>query len=194
MGTTMINGRGVQTFQHAQQTGAELERSARYAGRTLRRAAETVRAAVWDGACEMLGVGDFAATMVRDAGGATRRLPRRLVSMARKTPNRLNDGLEELTLRGQQLLSRIRRDRDVRSAARQTTAARRETREAADSLRSAAKAQLRAARKAGSRLGRSQRRRYESMTVGELQDLAAQRSISGRSNMNKRELIRALRH
>lgn len=187
------NHRGAQTFHHAQQTGAELQRSAEYARRTLWSAAHTVRAAMLDGAYAMLGAGDYTAAMVREARDASKFLPRRLLQMARATPARLNGGFEELTLRGQHVAARIRRDRDVQAAVRRTVAAGREAREAVTTARDAATAQARGARKAGHRFGRSGRQRYEAMTLEELTALAAQRDIEGRSSMNKRELIRALR-
>jgi hypothetical protein len=185
---------GAQTFRSAQRTSVELERSTRSVARTLRSVADTMGAAVRDGAYAVLGVGDVAASMARDAGKATINLPRRLYEMARNTPRRLNNGFEELTLRGQHLASRIRRDPDVRSAVRRTTAAGRETREAVDSLRHAAQAQARGVRTASRRIGlRTRARRYEAMTLEELHELAGQRGIGGRSSMNKRQLIRALR-
>jgi hypothetical protein len=146
MSLRTINRRAAETREHAQQTRTELKRSAREAGRTLGSAVEMVRVALRDGTYAMLGAGDVAASMVREARDRTMDAPARVLEMVRSTPRRVRHGIEQLRERGERVAARIIRSPAVHQAVVRTRAAQRSTRQAAASVRGAARAQVRGAK------------------------------------------------
>lgn len=182
-----------ETPEHVQETGAELQRSVRQAGRAARSLAETVRALARDTGFVMIGIGDLLVRTLRGAPRMVMEMPARLGAGIAQAPASVGEGLDELLERGQMVAAQVRHDRGLRAAAQTTETARRTARRAVSSVRRAAGAQARVARRSAAALGRPVRSRYQHMAVDELREIASRRQIEGRSRMDKRQLIAALR-
>lgn len=120
-------------------------------------------------------------------------LPERALDGARKAPETLLETYRERVEAGRDVSDRILGRKSVRKARTQAQSARAAAKGAASSVRNAARAGVRAASAAADSLDPADTRPYEDRTVEELYQLAADRDIDGRSQMNKGELIRALR-
>jgi hypothetical protein len=190
--TTNDTHRAVETPEQVQEAGIEMQRSARQVGRTAYSLAETVRAVVRDSGFALLGLGDVTARALRDVPRLTARLPDRIVPTLVAAGRGLGETIAYLCERGQGVMAQVRHDPGVRSAVRRTQAAGGNARTTVRSMRRAARAQARGARRSAAALGRTERSRYRHMPVVELRDLAARREVEGRSRMDKRELIAAL--
>lgn len=131
---------------------------------------------------------------VRKAAKSAFEMPSRVVESARQSPERLRDAFEARAERGRRIIDRVSaRDgldkatdqaKNVRSQARGLgTSVRRVFEAAAEALEDATEATF----------DPQDNRPYEERTLDELRTLAAEREIAGRSSMNKKQLVTALR-
>jgi hypothetical protein len=104
----------------------------------------------------------------------------------RSAPDRMRDRYRERVEAGRDLVDRMSGRKSVRTA-------RSQAKRATTAARSAAGAAARAVSDAAASIDPGETRAYEERTVNELRELAATRGIEGRSEMNKKQLIRALR-
>ena len=104
----------------------------------------------------------------------------------RSAPDRLRESYRDRVEAGHELVDRVSGRKSVRTA-------RAQAKRATTAARSAAGAAARAVSDAAASIDPADTRAYEDRTVADLRELAAARSIDGRSEMNKKQLIRALR-
>ena len=113
-------------------------------------------------------------------------LPGRTVDRARTAPERIREAYRERVEAGEDLVDRVRGRKSVQDARKQARSARNATKRAAT-------ATARAVSDAVASVDPTDNRSYEDRTLEELRELASEREIEGRSQMNKKQLIRALR-
>jgi hypothetical protein len=112
--------------------------------------------------------------------------PVTVLDRVRSAPDRLRESYRERVEAGHELVDRVSGRKSVRTA-------RTQVKRATTAAQNAAGAAARAVSDAAASIDPADSRAYENRTVGELRELAAARSIDGRSEMNKKQLIRALR-
>lgn len=104
----------------------------------------------------------------------------------RSAPGRLRESYRARVEAGHELVERVSGRKSVRTA-------RTQVKRATTAAQNAAGAAARAVSDAAASIDPADTRPYEDRTVSDLRELAAARSIEGRSEMNKKQLIRALR-
>jgi hypothetical protein len=109
-----------------------------------------------------------------------------VLDRVRSAPDRLRESYRDRVEAGHELVDRVKGRKSVRTA-------RTQAKHATTAARNAAGAAARAVSDAAASIDPADTRPYEDRTVGDLRELAADRSIEGRSEMNKKQLIRALR-
>lgn len=125
---------------------------------------------------------------------ATREAPASVVRAARRAPARAVSALRESEEAGRRTLDRMLGRKSAVRAQEQIRAARSKAKSVTTSARKAAQASVTAvAEAARATIDPRDSRPYEDRTRNELYDLACERDVQGRSEMNKKQLIKALR-
>lgn len=117
--------------------------------------------------------------------------PRTVTKSIRGLGAEVEQQFETCASRGREVVASLQRSRAARTATERADVARSQARAAATGVRRAGEAAGEAVEEAADQVGT--RADYASMTVEELRTLARERNIEGRSDMNKAELVRALR-
>lgn len=158
-----------------------------------------------DGGYATIGATDAAVSYVRHVGARATEAGGRLRAIKLPTPadvtttlRDLGAGVEEqfgsLAGRGREIVGSLQGSRATRDAVERTRTARSQVKAAATSVRRAAEATAEAVDDAAEQVGERTGTDYAEMTVDELRSIARARDIEGRSDMNKAELIEALRN
>jgi hypothetical protein len=172
--------------------------SARTVADGARAAGRTSFSLLRDGGYATVGATDAAVAYARRLGTRASELrglrlpdPRTLSASLRDLGTEVEQQFEAYAGRGREVVASLQGSRATREAAEQVDVARSQVKAAATSVQRAGEAAGEAAEEAAEDLGGQAD--YASMTVEELRTLARERDIEGRSDMNKAELVSALR-
>ena len=157
-----------------------------------------------DGGYATIGATDAAVAYVRrvgtravEAGDALRALklssPRDLTETLRGLGIEVEEQFESLAGRGREVVGTLQNNRATRTAGERARTARTQVKAAATSVQRAGEATADAIDAAADHVGETDAVDYADMTVEELRGIARARDIDGRSEMNKAELVEALR-
>jgi hypothetical protein len=171
---------------------------------TPERVTRAVVSLLRDGGYATIGATDAAVSYVRsvgtranEAGGTLRsvKLPRPtdVTETLRGLGAEVEEQFESLAGRGREVVGSLQGGRAAQTAARRTRVARSQVRAATTSVQRAGAATVDAVDEAAERLGEGDVD-YADMTVEELRGIARDRDIEGRSDMNKAQLVEALRN
>lgn len=131
----------------------------------------------------------------RNAVKAGFEFPSRMIERTRKAPSQLRESYTERAERGRLAYNRILNRESVENAANQVRYASHKAKGATTSAGTAVrKASAAIEDAAEAAFDPQDTRAYEDRTVAELRELASDREISGRSGLNKKQLIKALRN
>jgi len=132
--------------------------------------------------------------LVREAVKSGFEMPSRLIESTKQSPDRIRETYEARVERGRKVVARVSERDSIEKAADQARTAGSKAKGVTTSVtklfRSAAAAVEDATEAA---FDPQDNRPYEERTVAELRELAAERDIAGRSGLNKKQLIKALR-
>jgi hypothetical protein len=186
------------TSPSIEKTTQKLTGSARNAGRS------TV-ALLRDGGYATIGATDAAVAYARRLGERaeqmrgelpdlkTPRNPAELYASLRELGSNVEQRFDALAGRGREVMESLQRSRPTRNAVTQARVARSQVKAAVTSVRRAGAAGGEAADQAAATVGDDKADGYDALTVDQLRDLARERGIRGRHDMNRAELITALR-
>lgn len=201
------------TKQQARTAQTQAQRTKEQAQRTGKQAERTVRSFVTDTAYATVGLGDTAVGLVRSLNHRAVAAPKRIVDLRRDAPKAARslreqgtanvrklreqalEEFEELSTRGRNVVGSVRGSSSTREGVDRARTAKSQVKAAATSVGRAVKSQTEAIEDAAETVGRPAAQRSQDLadhTVEELQTMAAERDIEGRSQMNKSELIKAL--
>lgn len=156
-----------------------------------------------DGGYATIGATDAAVSYVRNVGTRANEARGTLRSMKLPSPAVVTETLrglgaevdrqfDSLAGRGREVVGSLQGGRATRTAAERTRAARSQVKAAVTSVQRAGEATAEAVDEAADRIGEGDVD-YADMTVEELRGIARARDIEGRSEMNKAQLVEALR-
>lgn len=201
------------TTKQAKKTTESARTTADSATKTARvasdRAERNVRNIVRDSAYVTLGVGDLAVSIVRNVGEKAAELraeapntlktqvdPRQVSARIERRLEQILNGAtteyERLGVRGRSLVEGIQTSRSTRKAADQVGNAQSQMKAAATSVARASKLVGDAAEESVERVGDDTPVDYDAKNLEELKEMARERDITGRSSMNRDDLIKAL--
>jgi hypothetical protein len=181
---------------------ATTKRTAEQARRTTQAAQRTVSTFVRDAGYATVGLSDTAIAFARtlptklsaEAPKLVEETPRRVEQRVSTLRTQAEREFNVLAERGRSIVSELsKKNSAAQRAADQAKTARTQLKAATTSIRKAVFSGAEAVETTVEAAGRqAEREQYESMTVAELQDIAARKDIDNRSNKTKSELIRAL--
>ena len=116
-----------------------------------------------------------------------------LYASLRELSSTVEQRFDALAGRGREVVESLQNNGPTRSAVAQARVARSQVKAAVTSVRRAGAAGGEAAEQAAATVGDDKAVNYEALTVDQLRDLARERGIPGRHDMNKSQLIAALR-
>ena len=195
------------TSEQAQATAADAAATARTAAeRTQHGLGRLVR----DSAYATIGVGDLAVSVVRNFGEKAAQVrtdapkalrtgvdPRQVRAQLSSRLEEVRSGATEeflrLSERGRSLVEHAQHNQATRRATEQVDNARSQVKAATTSVGRAARFVGEAAGDTATSVGDDSPVDYDAMTLDELREMARVRQISGRSTMNRSELVKALR-
>jgi Rho termination factor, N-terminal domain len=188
-------------------TTPSLEKATQMLADGARNARRSTVALLRDGGYATIGATDAAVAYVRRLGARAEQvreeLPQQLKAL--RNPNDLTTSLREfgstveerfdaLAGRGREVVETLQRSGPTRDARKRTRAAGEQVKAAAVSVGRAGEASAKAGSEAVEQAaGKDSSVDYASLTVDQLRDLARERGIPGRHDMNKSQLISALR-
>lgn len=157
-----------------------------------------------DGGYATIGATDAAVSYVRSVGTRANEARGTLRSMKLPTPADMTETLrglgaevdrqfESLAGRGREVVGTLQGGSAAQTAAERTHVARSQVKAAATSVQRAGEAAAEAVDEAADRIGEDDVD-YADMTVEELRGIARRRDLEGRSEMNKAQLVEALRN
>lgn len=186
-------------------TSPSIEKTTQKLTGSARNARRSTVALLRDGGYATIGATDVAVAYVRRLGERAEQMRGELPDLA-TLRNRadlyaslrgLSGNVEErfgaLAGRGREVVESLQRSRPTRDAVSQIRVARSQVKAAATSVRRAGEAGGEAAEQAAAKVGDDRAVDYRSLTLDQLRDLARERGIQGRSDMNKSQLVTALR-
>lgn len=123
----------------------------------------------------------------------TLRSPSELTSTLRDLGTTVEERFGALAGRGREVVESLQGSRGTREAVSRTRVARSRVKAAATSVGRAGEAAADAVEEGAAKIGDDAAVDYDALTVDQLRELARERDIQGRSDMNKSDLVAALR-
>jgi hypothetical protein len=182
-------------------TSPSIEKTTQKLAGTARNAGRSTVALLRDGGYATIGATDAAMTYIRRLGERAEKVRFELPDLKslrdrgdvaaslRKFGSNVEERFDALAGRGREVVESLQRSRPARGAGARTKAAGEQVKEAAASVRDAAEADVEAVKESAGDATLD----YESLTMDQLRELARGRQVPGRSDMNKAELVAALR-
>lgn len=196
------------TTRSAQVTAEEAADTARVAAEEAQHSLRTI---LRNSAYATVGAGDLAVSVLRDlnkkAAEVRAEAPDQVKAQVdvRQFPARIEAGVERvrddatrefdrLSARGRELVESIQRSSTTRKAFDQIGTARSQVKAAATSVTRAGKLAGDAVEESAEKIGDDDAIDYDAKTLEELKEIARELDISGRSSMNRDELVQAIKN